>query len=87
MKTICENLQTEKDQLLSKIGELELQKAALEESKRQSQVQTTELKEQATSLVAALEEAREQQANLQPFKEHVLTQRSKMHKLQVSVEE
>ena len=52
---ICEILHTENDQLLSKIGELELQKAALEESKRQSQVHIEELKEQATSLVAALE--------------------------------
>ena len=66
---------------------MELQKASLEESERQSQVQTTDLKEKVTSLVAALEEAREQQANLQPFKEHVLTQRSKMHQLQVSIEE
>ena len=55
MKTICESLHTKKDQLLSKIGELELQKATLEESERKSQVQTAELKEQVTSSVAALE--------------------------------
>ena len=60
MKTVCEILHTEKDQLLGKIGELELQKATLEESERQSQGQTTELKEQVTSLTTALEEAREQ---------------------------
>ena len=51
---ICEILHIEKNQLFSKIGELELQKAALQESKRQHQVHTIELKEQVTSLVAAL---------------------------------
>ena len=59
----------------------------MEESKRQSQGQTTELKEQFTSLTIALEEAREQQVNLHSFKEHVLVQRSKMHQLQVLIEE
>ena len=34
-----------------------------------------------------MEEAREQQTNIQPFKEHVLAQRSKMQRLQVSIEE
>ena len=59
----------------------------MEESERQSQVQAAELKEQVASLVATLEEATEQQANIHPFKEHFLAQRSKMHKLQVSIEE
>ena len=81
MKTVCESLHTEKEQLLGKIGELELQKATLEEFERQSQRQTLELKEQITSLTTALEEAKEQQFSLQPFKEHVLAQRSKMHQL------
>ena len=55
MKTVCESLHIEKEQFLGKIGELELQKATLEESERQSQGQTTELKEQVASLAAALE--------------------------------
>ena len=59
----------------------------MEESERQSQVQAAELKEQVASLAAALEEAKEQQASIQPFKEHVLSQRSNMHKLQLSIEE
>ena len=67
--------------------ELELQKATLEESERQSQGKNTDLKEHITSLTVALEEAREQQFSLQPFKEHVLGQRSKMHQLQVTIEE
>ena len=83
----CQELRTEKEQLLGKIGELELQKATLEESKRQSQGHTVELKEQITSLTISLEEAKEQQVNLQPFKEHVLAQRRKMHQLQVAIEE
>ena len=37
LKTVCESLHTEKDQLLGKIRELELQKATLEKSERQSQ--------------------------------------------------
>ena len=50
-------------------------------------MQIVEIKEQITSLAAALEEAKEQQDNLHPFKEHVLAQRSKMHQLQVAIEE
>ena len=59
----------------------------MEESERQSQGQNAELKEQITSLKTALGEAKEQQVSLQPFKEHVLAQRSKMHQLQVAIEE
>ena len=59
----------------------------MEESERKSQGQTAELKEQVASLTIALEEAREQQVNIYPFKEHVLAQRSKMHQLQVAIEE
>ena len=56
----CQGLRAEKEQLLGRIGELELQKATLEEYERQSQVQNTELKEQITSLKTTLEEAKEQ---------------------------
>ena len=80
-------MRVEKEQLLSRIGELELQKATLEGSKRESQGQNVELKEHITSLTATLEEAKEQQVSLQPFKEHFLAQRSKIHQLQVAIEE
>ena len=82
-----QGLRAEKEQLLGRIGELELQKDTLEESKRQSQGQNAELKEKITSLTAALEEAKEQQVCLQPFKQHILAQRNKMHQLQVAIEE
>ena len=82
-----QELRAEKEQLLSRIGELELHKATLEESERQTQGQNAELKGQITSLTAALEEAKEQQISLHPFKEHFLAQRSKMHQLQVAIEE
>ena len=59
----------------------------MEESERKSQGQTVELREQVASLTVALKEAREQQVNIQPFKEHVLAQRSKMHQMQVAIEE
>ena len=71
LQTVCEILHAEKDQLQIKTGDLELQKATLGESKKQSQVQAAELKEQIASLVASLEEAREQRTSIQPFKEHV----------------
>ena len=48
-----------REQLLGRIGELELQKDTLEESERQSQGKNAELKEQITSLTAALEESKE----------------------------
>ena len=41
----CQGLKTKKEQLLGKIGDLELQKATLEEYDRQSQGQNAELKE------------------------------------------
>ena len=59
MQQECQGLRTEKEQLLGKIGDLELQKATLEESERKSQGQTAELKEQVSSLTEALEEAKE----------------------------
>ena len=59
----------------------------MEESERQSQGWIAELKGQVTSLTVALEEAREQQLNIHPLKEHVLAQGSKMHQLQVAIEE
>ena len=87
LKIAYESLHAERDQLQSKIGELELQKDSLEDMEKQSEVQAAEFKEQIASLAASLEEAREQQTNIQPFKEHVLIQRRKMHRLQVSIEE
>ena len=52
-------MRAEKEQLLGRIGDLELQKATLEEGERQSQVHKTELKEKITSLTTALEETKE----------------------------
>ena len=80
-------MRAEKEQLLDRIKDLELQKTTLEANERQSQGQEAKLKEQITSLTTALEEAREQQVSLQPFKEHVLAQRDKMLQLQVAIEE
>ena len=50
----------EKEQLLGKIEDLELQKTTLEVNERQSQEQETKLQEKITSLTTALEEAKEQ---------------------------
>ena len=55
----CQGLRGEKEQLLGRIGELDLQKATLEEYERQSQEKIVELKEQITSLTLSLEEAKE----------------------------
>ena len=37
-------------------------------------------------MIVALEEAKEQLVSLQPFKEHILAQRSKMHQFQMAIE-
>ena len=69
----------EKEQLLQKVEELEeQQKILLEANDLHTQEQNKKHQEQITSLTTALEEAREHQVNLQPFKEHVLAQRAKM---------
>ena len=77
----------EKKKLLGKIEDLELQKTTLEENKKQAQEQEMKLREQISSLTTALEEEKEQQVNLQPFKEHVLAQKAKMLQLQTAIEE
>ena len=73
-----QELRVEKEQLLGRIEGLELQKTTLEASEKQSQEQELTLKEHISSLTTALEEAREQQVDLQPFKEHVMAQKAKM---------
>ena len=71
----------------SKVGEMEIQRATLEETEKQFQVQATEFKGQIASLAASLKEAKEHQTDIQPFKKHVLTQRSRLHQLHVPIEE
>ena len=51
-----------------------------------SQEQKEKHQEHISSLTDALEETREQQVNLQPFKEHVLAQKAKMLQLQTAIE-
>ena len=80
-------MRAEKEQLLGKIEDLELQKTTLEANERQSQEQEMKLQENITSLTAALEEAKEQQVNLQDFKEHVLAQKANMLQLQTAIED
>ena len=65
----------------------EQQKILLEANDLHTQELKKEHQEQISSLTTALEEAREQQVNLQPYKEHVLAQKSKMLQLQTAVEE
>ena len=58
-----------------------MQRATLEASEKQAQEQEMKLQEQISSLTTALEEAKEQQVDLQPFKEHVLAQKANMLQL------
>ena len=75
----CQELYMEKEWLLGKVEDLdEHQKIILEASEMHTQEQEKKHQEQISSLTTALEEAREQQVNLQPFKEHVLAQKAKM---------
>ena len=74
--------------MLGKVEELEeQQKIILQASELHTQEQNKKHQEQIASLKAALEEAREQQVNLHPFKEHVLAQKAKMLQLQTAIEE
>ena len=59
----------------------------MEASEKQAQEQEMKLQEQISSLTTALEEAKEQQVDLKPFKEHVLVQKAKMFQLQTAMEE
>ena len=52
-----ENLSAEKDQLQSKIVELETKKASTGEREKQYQIQVATLEEQNTSLTASLKDA------------------------------
>ena len=59
----------------------------MEEKEKQFQMQAAEFEGQIASLATSLKEAREQQTSIHPFRENVLTQKSRMHQLQVSIEE
>ena len=88
MQKEYQELKIEKEQLLGKVEELEeQQRIILQANELHTQEQDKKHQEQIASLTTALEEAREQQVNLQLFKEHVLSQKSKMLQLQTVVEE
>ena len=50
-------------------------------------MQVEALEEKNTSLIASLKDAVEQKTDIQPLKEHVLTQRKKIHQLQICIED
>ena len=87
LRTTYENLSAEKDQLQSQVGVLETRRATMEEKEKQFQVQTSDFEGQIASLTTSLKEASEQQIDIQQIKEHVLSQRKRIHQLQVSIEE
>ena len=68
----------------AKVEDLEAQQNIIYESNMEY---TKELKEQLDSLTTELETAKEQQVDLQPFKEYILAQKAKMLQLQTSLEE
>ena len=70
-------MKNEKEQMRAKIEDLEAQQHIIYDS---NTVYVKELKEQ-------LEEAKEQQVDLQPVKEHILAQKAKVLHLQTSLEE
>ena len=79
-----QDLKSEKEQLKAKVADLEAQQSIIYES---NTAYTQELKEQMASLTAELETAKEQQVDLQPFKEYILAQKAKMLQLQTALEE
>ena len=65
----------------------EQQKILLEANTLHTQELRKEHQEHVSSLTTALEEAREQQVNLHPFKEQVFSQKTNMLQLQNAVED
>ena len=78
-----QDLKNEKEQLREKVEDLEAQQSIIYGSNTEY---TKELKEQLASLTAELETAKEQQVNLQPFKEYILAQKAQMLQLQTGLE-
>ena len=74
-----QELKKEKEQLLAKVEELEDQlKILLQANDMHTQELRKEHQEKISPLNTALEVAREQKVDLQPLKQHVLTQKTKM---------
>jgi len=69
---------------LAKVIELEEQQKVIYEA---SDSQVQELKGQLASLTTDLEAAKEQQVDLQPFKEYILAQKAQILQLQMALEE
>ena len=59
----------------------------MEEREMKYQIQVASLEEHNTSLTTSLKDSMEQKTDFQPLKEHVLTQRRKIHQLQICIEE
>ena len=70
----------------NRVIELESEKASTEEEK-QYQLQVAVLDGHNASLKKSLKDAMEQKMDVEPLKEHVLTQRRKIHHLQMCIEE
>ena len=82
-----QELRVDKEQLQGRIEDLELKKTTWEANEKQAQEQERKLQEHISSLTTTLEVAKEQQVNLQPFKEHVLAQKANMLQLKTAIEE
>ena len=73
-----QDLKNEKEQLREKVEDLEAQQNIIYESNTEY---IKELKEKLASLTTKLETTKEQQVDLQPFKEYVVAQKAKMLQL------
>ena len=82
-----ETLGPEKVQLQNRVIEIELEKDATEEKEKQYQMHVGVLEGQIASLIASLKDAMEQKTYFHLLKEHVQTQRRKIHQLQTCIEE
>ena len=71
----------------NRVIELESEKAATEEKEKQYQLQVVVLEGHNASLIASLKDDMEQKTDVQPLKEHVLTQRREIHHLKMCIEE
>ena len=64
-----------------------MEKDTIDKKEKQYQIQVAALEEKNTSLIASLKDAMEKKTYIHPLKEHVLTQRKKIHQLQICIED
>ena len=77
----------EKEDLESKMVEIEIQRSATDNQAKESKVRVVELEAQNISLEVLLKEANEWKMDIAPLREHTLLLRGKIYQVQVKLAE